>query len=135
MALPDEADRAVAEMGQVGVGELGDVCGSIVDGAAGGGVESPQQVQQSGFPGARFARQGHAFARFDRELQVAEDRQLRFAGAVDLGQIFGANTEFRHWYQISKQASSFLGFRPIDTVWANSSLRSGTADAFQWRRV
>lgn len=85
MALPDEADLAIAEVAERGVGELGDVLGSEEDAAGGGAVETAEQVQEGGLPGAGFANDRDSFPLLNFELQVLKNDDFRLAGRIALG--------------------------------------------------
>lgn len=91
VALPDEADFAIAEVAEGGVGELGDVLGSEEDAAGCGTVKAAEEVEESGFAGAGFADDRDSLALGDFELEVLEDDDFRLAGRVALGQIFGSD--------------------------------------------
>lgn len=91
MALPDEADFAVTEVAERGVGELGDVLRSKEDAAGSRAVEAAEKVQQSRFAGAGFADDRDAFPLLNFELQVLKNDDFRLARRIALGQTFGSD--------------------------------------------
>src|SRR5690242_7752957 len=51
-------------------------------------------MQQRGFAGAALADQGQALAGVDAEVEVGEDDEVGFAGAVGLGEVPRADDRF-----------------------------------------
>ena len=85
--LEDEADRLVAEVRQLVVGEAGDVLPLQQVAAGGGAVEAAEQVHQRRLARARGPHDGDELALRDLERDAAERRQLDVAHPVDLGDV------------------------------------------------
>lgn len=91
VALPDEADLAITEVAERGVGELGDVLRSEEDAAGGGAVETAEQVQEGRFTGAGFADDRDSFPLLYFQMQILKNDDFRLAGRIALGQTFGSD--------------------------------------------
>jgi len=102
MALPNEANRLIAKNSQFGIRQVGDVGGTVIDGAVAGRVERAEEVQQGGFAGAGLAGKRQALTLLDGKLEAAEDSQLGLSGAIDFSEIFSPNRDVRHCYQLSR---------------------------------
>ena len=116
MDLPDEPDLLVSEIGLFGIGEPGNLAFSIMDGSAGGPVETAQQMQQRGFAGSRLADERQHLATLDLQLDIGEYDEIRRSGFVNLGEIGRADVRVghRYAYDIAKSHTQVLtGSRPI----------------------
>ena len=98
MTLPNEPNRLIAENGQFGVRQVGDVGGTVIDCAVARGVERAEEVQQGGLASAGFTGKCQALTLLDGKLKAAKNSQLGFSRAVYFGEIFSANCDVRHWY-------------------------------------
>jgi hypothetical protein len=73
MELEHEADRSVAEVGQRGGAELGDVPSAEAQLAGGGQIEGAEDVQERGLADARGAHDGDHLPRLEGEGDAAQD--------------------------------------------------------------
>jgi predicted dehydrogenase len=86
--LPDVTNLAIAEIGDLRVGERRHFAAPEPDGAARGLVESGDQIKQCALARAAFAHDGELFALRNREIQIPEDDYFAGARAVDAREIF-----------------------------------------------
>jgi len=86
-ALEDEADFGPAHTGALGVGEFGEVGSVDEDRAGGGSGKTAEDVEEGGLAGARGTDDGDELAGGDGEVDIAEGRDLQFAGTVGLAQV------------------------------------------------
>ena len=82
--LEDEAQAVVAEVGQLAVGHARRRRAGNLDGARGGRVKQPDEVQQRGFAAARGAHDTEEFTLFDRQVHVLQGDGFDLLRAVDL---------------------------------------------------
>ena len=78
-----------AVAGQLPFRGLHQVVIEVVDGTAGGRIQSAQDVQQGRFTAARRAEQHHQFAVVQIQVHPAQSLDLDLAHLVDLGQPCG----------------------------------------------
>ena len=78
----------VAEAGELGLGELGDVGAVVENAAAVGSVEGADNLQQGGLSGARGTHNRHHLALVDGEVDVAQhmQRSVRLVDVLDFYQ-------------------------------------------------
>jgi hypothetical protein len=81
MALEDEADLAVAEVGEGEVVESGEVLAIEADGAGGGAVEGADDIEEGAFAGAGWADDGEGIAGREVEVDAVEDGECGARGA------------------------------------------------------
>lgn len=89
--LPDEADVAVAEIGEVAVREGGEVGAVEEDPAGGGAVEAAEEVEEGGFAGTGGADKCDTFAAADGEVEITEDGDGSAGGLIGFFQTFDAD--------------------------------------------
>ncbi len=94
--LENEADAAVAEVGQFPFGKRGDVLSGKMDFARVRRVQSADQMQQRAFARAGRAAQREEFAARHVEIDAAQDFERAPAHRVGLGQRAGGKQRFGH---------------------------------------
>ena len=93
--LEDEADFAVADVGEFVFGELRDVLTIKEIFAAGGLIEAADHVHGGRFAGAGWPHDGAVFALVDGHVHVPEGADFGVAGAVEFADLVELN-EGRH---------------------------------------
>jgi len=91
MLLPHIADLTVPKRRKIRFGKQNYIRTFVVYRPVGRFVEAREQVKQSAFPRAAFTDYRHLVAGFDGKIEIAKDRQIVLARAVDLGQLLDAN--------------------------------------------
>lgn len=95
MLLPDVADFPVAEDGEGGFGEAGDVTVFVENVSAGGVVEARNEVEKGAFPSPAGADDGDLVSGTDMQIQIAKDNEVGIARAVDFSEPVNANEGIR----------------------------------------
>lgn len=85
--LPDVAEVAIAEAGEIGVGEFAQVATPEADRSRSRLVESGDEVEEGALACATFAHDGDEFAFGYFEVQIVEDGEFGGTCRVDAGEI------------------------------------------------
>ena len=104
-ALEDEADAVAAVAHQLRLGSRAQFQTVHVDFAAGGAVQSADEVEQRGFAGAGRSDERHEFAARQRKVNLRKRRDDRLADAVAAGQRPELDEGFVHERHIAAPAS------------------------------
>ena len=82
VALEDEADLLVSEMGLLLIGEAGDIGAVQVVFPVGGDVQQPQHVHEGGLARAGGADDGHELPPVDLEIEAVQSPDLVFLSLI-----------------------------------------------------
>ena len=95
MELEHEADVAIAEGDEIGVGHLGDAVIADVDGAGIRAIQAAQQMQQRALADAGGAHDRDHLAALHREREIAQHLQATVGDRVGLGDAGGSDKRHR----------------------------------------